>query len=532
MLHYLDRRPPMTARRRTRKIVDIASAGMCGLAGVAGLAASDASAAISPEPVGISVGTSPLSVAADPTTNMIYVANSNSFLTRQGSVSVIDGAPYIGGQPDTGKVVATIPVGRNPWSIGVDPDNDRVYVSNQGSNSVSVIDGHTNKVVATIGVGLRPIGVGVLAATGTVYVANSGTGKSPGTMSVISTLTDKVEKSVAVGYSPFDIGVNAISHTVYVGNGGGSGPSTGYAGTVSVIRGTNVDATVNVVGSPSGIGVDSLTNNVYVANSDEEEGNSDVAVINGASRLVTQIPLQAANPQGVAVDQATHAVFVANSYQSGSVGSLSVINGATDAEIASVTIGGNPWGVAVNPTTDRVYLANDTKPGTVSMVDFKGYPIVGGTPPPTIPTTTTTRPVNLDGTLCGVLVKSGALKTLGLSNYHIDFNHSVVVATFGQCWLVAIRPNNYSGVSGGAVFAVEQSLPLSVTAAGPGKPVTGLGPDAVVYGNSEIPTVAWHHGKGWALLEYSWDEEVVMSKITAELPTLEAAARQVYALYG
>ena len=249
---------------------------------------------------------------------MIFVANSNSFLTRQGSVSVIDGAPYIGGQPNTGKVVATIPVGRNPWGIGVDPDNDRVYVSNQGSNSVSVIDGHTNKVVATIGVGLHPIGVGIVAATGTVYVANSGTGKSPGTVSVISTVTDKVEGSVAVGYSPFDIGVNAISHTVYVGNGGGSGPATGYAGTVSVIRGTNVDATVNVVGTPSGIGVDSLTNNVYVANSDEEEGNSDVAVINGASRLVTQIPLQAANPQGVTVDQATHAVFVANSYQADS----------------------------------------------------------------------------------------------------------------------------------------------------------------------------------------------------------------------
>ena len=146
-----------------------------------------------------------------------------------------------------------------------------------------------------------------------------------------------------------------------------------------------MDATVNVEGSPSGIGVDSLTNNVYVANSDQEEGSSDVAVINGASRLVTQIALQAANPQGVAVDQATHAVFVANSYQSGSVGSLSVINGATDAEIAAVTIGGNPWGVPVDPTTDRVYLANDTSPGTVTMLDFKGYPIVGVRRPPPSP---------------------------------------------------------------------------------------------------------------------------------------------------
>ena len=154
---------------------------------------------------------------------MIYAANSNSFLTRQGSVSVIDGAPYIAGHPNTGKVIATIPVGRNPWGIGVDPDNDRVYVSNRGSNSVSVIDGHTDKVIATIGVGLHPIGVGVVPATRTVYVANSGTGKAPGTVSVISTVTNKVEKSVAVGYSPFDIGVNTISHTVYVGNGGGNG---------------------------------------------------------------------------------------------------------------------------------------------------------------------------------------------------------------------------------------------------------------------------------------------------------------------
>lgn len=526
------RRPSAIARRRARMTVAVASAGMCALAGLAASAASSASAATTPEPVGISVGTSPLSVAADPSTNMIYVADSNSFLTRRGSVSVIDGAPYIAGQPNTGKVVATIAVGRNPWGIGVDPDNDRVYVSNQGSNSVSVIDGHTNKVIATIGVGLHPIGVGVVPATRTVYIANTGSGKAPGTVSVISTVTDRVEKSITVGYGPFDIGVNTISQTVYVGNSGGNGPSTGYAGTVSVIRGTNVDATVNVDGSPAGIGVDSLTNNVYVADSDEEEGSSDVAVINGASRLVTQIPLQAANPQGVAVDQVTHAVFVGNSYQSGSIGMLSVINGSTDAEIAAVSIGGNPWGVAVNPTTDRVYLANDTSPGTVSMVDFKGYPIVGGTPPPTIPTTTTTRPANLDGTLCGVLLKSGALKTLGLTHYYIDFNHSVVVPTFGQCELEGIRPNNYTGLSGAAVFAVEQTLPISDTAGGPGKPVTGLGPDAVVYGNSEIPAVAWHHGKGWALLEYSWDEEVVMSKITAELPTLEAAARQVYAVYG
>ena len=38
-----------------------------------------------------------------------------------------------------------IPVGEGPRGIAVDPNTHLVYVTNPGSNTVSVIDGATNK---------------------------------------------------------------------------------------------------------------------------------------------------------------------------------------------------------------------------------------------------------------------------------------------------------------------------------------------------------------------------------------------------
>jgi len=76
----------------------------------------------------------------------VYVANNGS-----NSVSVIDAAGNA--------VVATIPVGNVPYGIAVDPSGTRVYVANNGSNSVSVIDAASNAVVATIPVGDGPVGV-------------------------------------------------------------------------------------------------------------------------------------------------------------------------------------------------------------------------------------------------------------------------------------------------------------------------------------------------------------------------------------
>src|SRR5580692_10663352 len=57
--------------------------------------------------------------------------------------------------------------------------NYDIYVSNERSDNVSVIDGVTRQVVATIPVGKRPRGIHLSPDGKTVYVAVSGTPPEP-----------------------------------------------------------------------------------------------------------------------------------------------------------------------------------------------------------------------------------------------------------------------------------------------------------------------------------------------------------------
>src|SRR5215472_16940294 len=65
-----------------------------------------------------------------------------------------------------------IPVGLSPLGVGVTPDRSKAYVTNHGSNTVSVIDTASNSVSATIPVGGSPFGVAVTPDGSKVYVAN------------------------------------------------------------------------------------------------------------------------------------------------------------------------------------------------------------------------------------------------------------------------------------------------------------------------------------------------------------------------
>src|SRR2546426_12486130 len=75
------------------------------------------------------------------------------FVTNEKSddVTVIDAA--------TRAVVRTIPVGKRPRGVAVSPDGRRVYVTNSNSDSLSVIDAKTLEVLSTVPAGVGPGGV-------------------------------------------------------------------------------------------------------------------------------------------------------------------------------------------------------------------------------------------------------------------------------------------------------------------------------------------------------------------------------------
>ena len=105
-------------------------------------------------------------------------------------------------------------VGNHPNGVAVTPDGTKVYVANQGSNTVSVIDTATNNVTATVTVGTSLV---ELQSTRMEQMYMWRTDES-NNVSVIDTATNNVTATVNVGTDPVGIAVTPDGTKVYVAN--------------------------------------------------------------------------------------------------------------------------------------------------------------------------------------------------------------------------------------------------------------------------------------------------------------------------
>jgi YVTN family beta-propeller protein len=200
----------------------------------------------------ISVGRQPAGVAVNTMTNLVYVANF-----QDSTVSVIQGTTGTQNCPSSClTVVATVGVGHLPIGVAANPITNRIYVTGNFDNTVSIIDGAKNTRVSSIPVGLRPVGIAVDPLTNRIYVANS----RDNTVSVIDGANNAVIATIRVGHAPNGVAVNPKSDNVFVTNAND--------GTVSVIDGaTNtVTSTIGVGRSPLGVAVNPKTHRVFVTN--------------------------------------------------------------------------------------------------------------------------------------------------------------------------------------------------------------------------------------------------------------------------
>ena len=109
--------------------------------------------------------------------------------------------------------VAEIPVGREPWCVAITPDDEKAYVTNMASGTVSVISTLSRQVVDTIRVGTEPFGCAITPDGKDLYVAN----QSSATISVINTRRDKVTETIEdVGVKPHGIAISANGKRVFV----------------------------------------------------------------------------------------------------------------------------------------------------------------------------------------------------------------------------------------------------------------------------------------------------------------------------
>jgi len=102
------------------------------------------------------------------------------------------------------------------------------YVTNGGSNTVSVFDVVNVRLDRVIPVGQNPTGVSVNPKRNEVYVVNSGSGQGSsanGSVSVIDTAKNAVVASIPVGRQPYFIDVDAAGDLAYVANAGSNSVS-------------------------------------------------------------------------------------------------------------------------------------------------------------------------------------------------------------------------------------------------------------------------------------------------------------------
>ena len=222
-----------------------------------------------------------------------------------------------------------------------------VYVTNEDSNDVSVIDGDTHNVLETIDIGKRPRGLKVSPDGQLLYVAVSGAPKCPPTMedeeceklevdlsadgiAEVDTTTREVLRVLPSGLDPEQFDVNWETGLMYVAN-----ENANAASILDVENGTIVQ-TVDTGREPEGVRVSPDGRFAYVTG----EVDSNITVIDTATGMISGKIDVGLRPRDIAFSSdSTHA------YVSNEVGaSISVIDvaGRTVVQTFSLPEGSLP----------------------------------------------------------------------------------------------------------------------------------------------------------------------------------------------
>lgn len=261
----------------------------------------------------------------------------------------------------------------------------KVYVADEGADTVSVLDTVSFKKVRSIAVGRQPHNIQVSPDGKLAWVTSNGEAlKSPeaeghkgmpmgehaamgerGEVWAIDTDTDAIAAKIPVGKHPAHVVLTPDSRLAYVTNGGDN--------TVSVvdIGARRVVATIPVGAYPHGIRISPDGREAYVANLKD----GTVSVINTVSqKQVAQIPV-GKGPAQVGFTPDGRLAFASLSGE----GKVAVIDPVRRKVIAKVPVGAVPIQVYATPDSRVLLVANQgtkKRPGrTVSVIDLESFKV-------------------------------------------------------------------------------------------------------------------------------------------------------------
>jgi len=300
----------------------------------------------------------------------VYVTNEMS-----GDLTIIDATSQT--------VVGSAPLGKRPRGIRVSPDRRSLYVALSGSpmggpgvdrnslppadraaDGIGEVDVATGRVKRIIHGGVDPEQLDVSADGARIYIANEDTAQ----MSVVDTASGAIVAAVKIGEEPEGVSIRPDGKVVYV-------TCEGDGAVFAIDTGTNkVLNRIEVGRRPRAIGFLPDGSRAFVT----LENDGVVAVVDAqAHKFIQTIALEGAGqgpkprPMGIAVRPDGSMVYVTT----GSFGSLFFLDPAKNAAVGSLIVGARPWGVALLPDGRTLYTANGPS-NDVSIVDVSTRQIV------------------------------------------------------------------------------------------------------------------------------------------------------------
>ncbi|MDP9089379.1 MAG: beta-propeller fold lactonase family protein [Pseudomonadota bacterium] len=270
--------------------------------------------------------------------------------------------------------------------------NYQVYVSNEKSGDVTVINGGDNQVLATIAVGKRPRGIHASPDGKKVYVALSGTpiaappqldpagnpilrrgkdddgdaaksDKSADAIGVLDVAGKKLTGKIPAGSDPEEFSLSLDGTKLYISN-----EDAKTASVISIATG-KVEHTVAVGEEPEGVATTPDGKRFYVTC----EAGGDVYVIETAGYASVGHFKVNARPRSVAFLPGTNVGFIPSEL----TGELNVIDTVNLKVVKVIALppGSRPMSVKTSANGRKIYVSNG-RAGTVSVLDGRTYELL------------------------------------------------------------------------------------------------------------------------------------------------------------
>jgi PQQ-dependent catabolism-associated beta-propeller protein len=291
----------------------------------------------------------------------LYVTNEVS-----GDLTVIDSATY--------RVIATVPLGKRPRGIHASPDRKTIYVALSGSpiagpdvdestlpppdksaDGIGVFDVAQNKVVRMLKAGSDPENFDVSKDGSQLYISN----EDEEAVSIVDVASGTVVKSAKVGAQPEGVKVTPDGKLVWV-----TSEETGTIAVLDPVAG-RILKTFKVGHRPRSVAFLPDGSKAYV----NAENDGTVVLVDAIKEKMIQA-ISLGKPGVIKPMALLLAPDAAKLYVSTGRGhQVFTIDTGTNTVAGSVEVGPRPWGIALSPDAKTLYSANGPS-NDISVVDL------------------------------------------------------------------------------------------------------------------------------------------------------------------